>query len=59
MITKRGGSREQQWCSVCRQAICSKCWDKWHSETVLVRGEIPDNLKKTLEDTEGVQSEEE
>ena len=24
--TKRKGSRQVQWCSTCRQAICSSCW---------------------------------
>lgn len=26
--TKKGGSRQKQWCSICRQAICRKCWPK-------------------------------
>ena len=35
--TIRKGSRQVQWCSTCRQAICSQFWTDWHSRATLRR----------------------
>ncbi|CDF32935.1 unnamed protein product [Chondrus crispus] len=35
--TLRKGSRQVQWCSTCRQAICCSCRTVWHSRPTLKR----------------------
>ena len=50
---KKGGARERLWCSTCRQPICSKCWDKWHTEETLTRATISkedlERMKRKIE----------
>lgn len=38
--TKKGGPRQQNWCELCLQPICTRCWELWHSSGTLVRASI-------------------
>ena len=38
---KKGGAKVVQWCSICKQPICKKCWDAWHSKRKLQKSVIP------------------